>query len=73
MFYKLNEKEYKMLKDIEKILLTDYEINDLVEIDSLMTMIEDLKYQYNVLEEMFEDYKQNVEDNYKQIPLEEQI
>lgn len=72
-YLKLLDSEYKTLKEIEKITSTDYEAGDFIKVDNLISIIEDLKIEYDRLDEEFKDYKQNIEDNYKQINLEEQI
>lgn len=72
-YLKLLDSEYKMLKETEKITSIDYEIGDFIKVENLMSIIEDLKIEYDRLDEEFKDYKQNIEDNYKQIKLEEQI
>lgn len=64
----INKKEYEKLKEISKITLTDYNIT-LVEQDkywlpedSIMNIIEDLKYEYDHIEEELEDCKSNYND-----------
>ena len=64
----VNKKEYEKLKDISKLTLTDYDIT-LVEQDkywvpenSVMNIIEDLKYEYDHIEEELEDCKSNYND-----------
>lgn len=64
----VNKKEYEKLKEISKITLTDYNIT-LVEQDkywlpedSIMNIIEDLKYEYDHIEEELEDCKSNYND-----------
>lgn len=46
---------------------------DIVSIDEILGLLEDLKGDYDSLEEKFEDFKQDVEDNYKPVSYEEQI
>ena len=64
----VNKKEYETLKEISKLTLTDYNIT-LVEQDkywvpedSIMNIIEDLKYEYDHIEEELEDCKSNYND-----------
>ena len=64
----VNKKEYELLKEISKITLTDYKIT-LVEQDkywvpenSVMNIIEDLKYEYDHISEELEDCKSNYND-----------
>ena len=72
-YLKLLDSEYKMLKEIEEITLTNYEVGDFIKVENLIAIIEDLKNEYDRLDEEFNDYKQDVEDNYKPIRIEEQI
>lgn len=62
----------KTLKDsIEKII--GYIINPLnMNEDDLIELLEDVVNEYERLQEEYEDYKRNVEDNYKPIPVSEQ-
>lgn len=46
---------------------------DFISIEELYKTLEDLSCDYERLKEEFEDFKQNVEDNYKFMPTEEQI
>jgi len=64
----VNKKEYEKLKEISKLTLTDYNIT-LVEQDkywlpedSIMNIIEDLKYEYDHISEELEDCKSNYND-----------
>ena len=72
-YLKLLDSEYKMLKEIEEITLTNYEVGDFIKVENLIAIIEDLKNEYDDLKLDFEEYKQDVEDNYKPIRIEEQI
>lgn len=54
-YLKLLDSEYKMLKDIEKITLTDYEVGDFIKVENLISIIEDLKIEYDRLKEENED------------------
>lgn len=46
---------------------------DLVSIDDLVSIIIDLQSDKKILEEEFENFKQNVKDNYKQTSVSEQV
>ena len=73
MYYKLKEEELKIIKKIEKITLTDYEIKEnLIPIDSLMAIIYDLKYELGLAEEKYNDLERDLEDNYRPISKAEQ-
>lgn len=61
MYVKLSDYEYKMLKEIEEITLTDYEIADYTKVENLLSMIEDLKVEYDELLEEFNDWQEKYE------------
>lgn len=46
---------------------------DLVEVSELINAFDDLYVDYKNLEEEFENYKQDIEDNYKRMTIQEQI
>lgn len=54
-YLKLLDSEYKMLKEIEEITNTDYEVGDFIKVENLIAIIEDLKIEYNRLVEENED------------------
>ena len=41
--------------------------------DDVISLLEDLVGKYQILKKEFEDYKQDVEDNYRPIPIAEQV
>lgn len=68
----------KLYEEVMNITETDYgfELVDgkyEVDFEALETMIEDLLYLVEVLEEKYKDLEQDIEDNYRPIPYEEQI
>lgn len=73
MFYeKLDKEEVELVKDIAKLTMTDYEISgDFIPADSWKILAKDLLYEFDKLQEEFEDYKEFVKDNYKQKTNEE--
>lgn len=73
MFYeKLGKEELEMIKNISKLTMTNYEITgDFIPVDSWKNLAEDLLYEFDKLQEEFEDYKEFVKDNYKQKTNEE--
>ena len=73
MFYeKLGKEELEMIKNISKLTMTNYEITgDFIPVDSWKSLAEDLLYEFDKLQEEFEDYKEFVKDNYKQKTNEE--
>ena len=48
-YLKLLDNEYKMLKEIEEITNTDYEVKDFIKVENLISIIEDLKIEYDRL------------------------
>ena len=68
---------YINIKDMNECYLKRYLQEqfkkDIVSIDEILGLLEDLKGDYDSLEEEFENFKQDVEDNYKQISVKEQI
>lgn len=54
-YLKLLDSEYKMLKEVEEITNTDYEVKDFIKVENLISIIEDLKIEYDRLVEENED------------------
>ena len=54
-YLRLLDSEYKMLKEVEEITNTDYEVGDFIKIENLISIIEDLKIEYDRLIEENED------------------
>ena len=70
--YKLDEKDIKKIEEIEGITLTDYGISDgIIPVANLISIIYDLKNELEVAEENFNDFKQDVEDNYRPLTASE--
>lgn len=64
--------DYNLKSDIEEIV--NYTINPMtMEEDDIISLLEDLVGKYQILKKEFEDYKQDVEDNYRPIPVAEQV
>lgn len=64
--------DYSLKKNIEKIV--DYEIEPMtLKEDDVISILEDLVSNYHILKEKFEDYKKDIEDNYKPISIAEQV
>ena len=55
IYLKLLDNEYKMLKEVEEITNTDYEVGDFIKVENLISIIEDLKIEYDRLLEENED------------------
>lgn len=73
-FQKLTSDEYEMIKKIERITLSDYElIGDFVPSESLMIIIEDLYVELEKEREKNADLRQDIKDNYRPISIAEQV
>ena len=70
VYIRLYDNEYKMLKEIEEITGTDYEVKDLIKVENLISIIEDMKIAYERIKEQYEDYKEDIQENFKLIPKE---
>lgn len=84
MFKDLVEIDEKLINKVMDATETDYEVSKFynkreekfetyINIDNLMVVLEDLLIELDHSKEMYEDLKQDVEDNYRPIPPEEQI
>ena len=72
MFYKLDIGEFAKIREAEKITFTDYGLkDDLISVESMMAAIEDLLIEIDRLEQKYNDFEQEVEDNYKPYTKEE--
>ena len=73
-YYYLDKDLKKVIEKASKITFTQYEMfGDFIEAEQLLYILQDLIGEFEGLEEEFEDYKQFVQDNYKQMTIEEQI
>lgn len=73
-FQKLTSDEYEMIKKIERITLSDYElIGDFVPSESLMIIIEDLYVELEKERKKNADLRQDIKDNYRPISIAEQV
>lgn len=61
-YLKLLDTEYKMLKEIEEITNTNYEVGDFIKVENLIAIIDDLKREYDDLQEEYDDYKEKQTD-----------
>lgn len=70
MKIELDNYSKEVLERVENELCTDYGRNgNYIAIEKLIAVIEDLEYEVHRLEEKAEDREQDIEDNYKQIPV----
>ena len=77
----VNESNFETLERASKMTSTDYEIkwfdaeniDGYIDTENLMSIIEDLICEVDRLQEEIEDMEQNIQDNYKPIPVAEQV
>ena len=63
MYIKLEEKEIEKIKKASDITITNYELEgDFIPVDSLMSCIEDLLVEVDVLQEKVEDLKEEMRE-----------
>ena len=73
MYLELDNDEYKLLKEIEDITSTDYDmVGNLIPIDNLISVIDNLKHELDYSIERYKKLEQEVEENCKPIPVSEQ-
>lgn len=66
------EIDKKILEKVTNITNFTYKSKgDFIAYEDVISIIKDLVCEYNVLKEKFEDYKENVRDNYRQITPQE--
>lgn len=65
---KIEEELKEKIKDV-----TGCNVSEQLSLDDITGIIEDIICEYHRLEEEFEDYKENVRDNYRQISISEQV
>ena len=72
IYYKLSDDEKDIIKKVQQRTITEYETKeDMVDIQSMMYMLEDLLCEIDRLEEELEEEIQDRKDNYKKISYEE--
>lgn len=69
MYIEIDKKILEKVTDITNF--TYKSKGDFIAYEDVISIIEDLVCEYNVLKEKFEDYKENVRDNYRQITPQE--
>lgn len=73
---KLNEKQMETLTKVSEITGVDYDglqWNINITPDRLIEALEDMICEYHKKEEELDDLKQNIEDNYEQVPVWKQV
>lgn len=83
MYSDLVEIKEDLIEKVMNITFTDYDVISLynrekeketyINIDNLLVALEDLLNEYNHLQEEYDDFKQDVQDNYRPIPIDEQV
>ena len=67
MYLEISE---KLLNEVKKITGYDYKSKaELVTYEDIVSMIEDLTCEYGVLQEKYEDFERDLEDNYIHRPM----
>lgn len=69
MYIEIDKKILEKVTDITNFIYKSK--GDFIAYEDVISIIEDLVCEYNVLKEKFEDYKKNVRDNYRQITPQE--
>ena len=70
MKIELDNYSKEVLERIEDRMGTDYGRNgNYIKIENLIAAIEDLEYEVHRLEEKIEDREQDIQENYKQVPV----
>ena len=75
---KLKEYDYRLLNRVSEKLSLKIDIKDIdeeyyIKNDELIAVIEELYDCYGYLEERIQDMEQELQDNYKPIPMEQQL
>lgn len=77
----VDESNFDILDRASKITRTDYSIrwfdaeniNGYIETEAMLSIIDDLIYEIDILQEKIEDMEQDIKDNYRPIPVAEQV
>lgn len=69
MFYKMSEREKEVMNEIEKITGMTYcnKNNYLIEMEKIISALEDLHCEYERKVEELNDFEENVKENYKRM------
>ena len=66
----------KILVDIREennTIKKHFNNKDVVSVEELLDIIDNLSYELDRLDEEYKDFKQSVKENYRQIPVSEQV
>ena len=70
MAYRLDAGEQDLIKKVEKITNSDYNVdNGFISSTYIMSALEELLSEYEHLQERYNDLERDLEDNYKPIPI----
>lgn len=73
MYIKLNTNEFEKVQKASEITGTDYKLlGNLMPVENMISVIENLLLEIDLLQEKYEDLEGNLEVNYKAIPVAEQ-
>ena len=64
---------YIDLRTQSKTIKENFNNKDFISIDELLDKFEDLIFELETIKEEYEDFKKDVEDNYKYMPIDEQV
>lgn len=78
---KIDESIFSTIKDVSDKTGTEYDIkwydaeniDGYVETETILCMFEDLIYEIDKLEERLDDLIEDIRDNYKKVPVSEQV
>ena len=69
--YQMNEQEKELIEKVSDITNTDYEVNqDSIEVEHIMSALDDLFRELENLKEAFQEYKEEIENESKEKFLE---
>ena len=70
MAYRLDAGEQELIKKVEKITNSDYNVEDgYISSTYIMSALEELLSEYEHLQERYNELEKNLEENFKPIPI----
>ena len=74
MHQALDKREINLIKKVQNITYTDYELKgNVIPVDSFISIIEDLMSEIEMLEEKYKQLERELEENYRPIPYGELV
>jgi uncharacterized protein with HEPN domain len=74
MHQALDKREINLIKKVQNITYTDYELKgNVIPVDSFILIIEDLMSEIEMLEEKYKQLERELEENYRPIPYGELV